>query len=598
MIRETFETFEKLLDKHGDKIIYQNKVLGKGTYVIVSSDKKSYEVFDVDEKQDFFNIDVETRMKLIKMNYFSCLVDMNKPVDFKKTIHSNNYMSFFLKKNHVISEEDNSKRDIKKQSKEHQLVLNCVDRYFDTIESIVPSENSTKKADLELLGMYESLGEPLKPIDKKVLEENKKWIKDNILLLKEDNNYRDDDNYLKIFFEDTEERYLNEFNRYFIPKVFNSNAYNTFIDEILHGLPNDNMQLNQNKPSLKCLTRKNVCPVLLPLKDALLQYKYFNYLMTFIESGERVVYVDEEGFYSYNDIKSRMNTFNGYVIKLSKGTSLDVSGFDIVAGYNPKKLKRKFNFQNVLDVNCDESSKQYYEVKTSLFEIHDLVDKIIFDGKLKTNYFNDDIKLKNKIVEKALKSTKEKMFNWFYLGKEKEGHMLLRKYIPEIIKQSIIEGYKNKSRHQFNLFYSLILHYEYEGSRSMEQIKDIREAIIAKLYLNCENGEAQYLDSDEQYYFAVGQVIKYLLSLKNTNKISQADINIMLNCKNDTQLKREIEKLYKKYNHSKYANSKKFRALYAMVLAYNPNSRKVNTTNLLAGYLGLTILKNNEKKDA
>ena len=67
MIRETFETFEKLLDKHGDKIIYQNKVLGKGTYVIVSSDKKSYEVFDVDEKQDFFNIDVETRMKLIKI---------------------------------------------------------------------------------------------------------------------------------------------------------------------------------------------------------------------------------------------------------------------------------------------------------------------------------------------------------------------------------------------------------------------------------------------------------------------------------------------------------------------------------------------------
>ena len=50
-------------------------------------------------------------------DYYSKLVDMNKPMDTTKTIHSNNYLSVFIKKENI------KKGNIKKVNNKKQNAL-------------------------------------------------------------------------------------------------------------------------------------------------------------------------------------------------------------------------------------------------------------------------------------------------------------------------------------------------------------------------------------------------------------------------------------------------------------------------------------------
>ena len=588
MIKEPIETFKMLFEKYGDDLIYETRTLKVGTYVVVDFDKKSYEMFNIEGKNDVISPSVYK--ELAKMDYLSSLVTMDKPVDPKKTIHSNNYMSFFIKK-------DNLSEDIVNDKSTNKNIYNAIDRYFSTIQTLTPDKESKKKDDKEKLNMYKLLGIELMDIDIEELQRNKVWLENNILKLKEDSEYKDDKNYLKVFFKSSEKRFSNEQIRYLVPKVYNSNNYNTYVEGVLYGLPGDNMQLNDKKPSLKQMTRKNYCPILITLEDALIQYKFFNYLMNFASNGENVLYVNDEGFYTYEQIKNQRNSFNGYLLKLKRDKALNLIDFKVVMGYKPKKLNKEFSFENVLEVAENEESSIKYGIKTSLIEIYNLVDEIIFYKMLKTNIFNDDIKIKNQDLKRLVELTKDSMFSWFYQGKEKEGYMALKRMFISILKNSIYQGHFNKAKVQFNLLYSLMLHFENGGKGMANIIKDVREQLIEKLDINCNKNEIQYIDNDEQYYYSVGQVVKYLLSLKNTIKVNQSEINAMLNSRNDKKLKSEIEKLYKRYNHSKYINSKKFNALYAMVLSYRPDNTKIDSTTLLAGYLGISMLKNNKNEE-
>lgn len=588
MIKEPIQTFKLLLEKHGDSIIYETKTLVKGTYVIVDIEKDSYEIFNIEGKDDVINPFIYK--ELCKMDYLSSLVSMDKPVDSKKTIHSNNYMSFFIKKENLNEEIVNNIENTKS-------IFNAIPRYFDAIQNIIPEKTSNKKDDILKLKMYDLLENKILDIDMEKLEKNKSWLENNILKLKKDSEYKDDKNYLKIFFKDTEERFLNEYNRYLVPKIYNSNDYNVYVNDILYGLPGDNMQLNSNKPSLKLMTRKNYCPTLLTLEEALLQYKFFNYLMNFALNGERVLYVNDEGFYTYDQIKERRNSFNGYLLKLKRGTTLNIVDFNVIMGYKSNQLNKEFNFINILETKEDEDYSIKYGKKQTLIELHNLVNDIIFYKMLESNYFNDDIKIKNQNLKKMIELTKDNMFNWFYLGKEKEGYLALKRIFVDIIKNTLYQGYFNKAKIQFNLLYSLMLHFENGGENMSNLIDDVRKQLISKIEIASTKNEVQYIDNDEQYYYSVGQLAKYLLSLKNTSKLSQSEINSILNSRNDKKLKNEIEKLYKKNNHSKYINSKKFTTLYSMVLSYSPTSLKIDSTSLLAGFLGISILKNNNNEE-
>ena len=91
MIDEALEVFRKIYDKEGEELVVSKHIPKDGTYILVniksgkiikklniSYNKKSKKIdSELDQYYGYFRA----------FDYYSNLIDMNKPMDPKKTIH-------------------------------------------------------------------------------------------------------------------------------------------------------------------------------------------------------------------------------------------------------------------------------------------------------------------------------------------------------------------------------------------------------------------------------------------------------------------------------------------------------------------------------
>lgn len=90
----------------------------------------------------------------------------------------------------------------------------------------------------------------------------------------------------------------------------------------------------------------------------------------------------------------------------------------------------------------------------------------------------------------------------------------------------------------------------------------IKERLNAKDYKGLEN--------DREFYFVVGQMVRYLDYKRKAAKKTQSMINPFLNAKTGQVLKEQILRYYKKYNYDIASGDKKVSRLYAMIQGYEP----------------------------
>ena len=257
MLRECIEIFNKVYAEKGEKLITDSYELELGDYFIVKEDR-NFEHIKIEKNSD--SASVERYDYLAERDYYSNLLDMNKPIDGKKQIHSNNYLSFFIK-NNVLEE----KKDI---------LDDVIKKYYEILKNPLLKYDKGEKR-----RVYEELEKQLgKPKIEKI-EKNYQWIKNNLYLLKE--RTKESKNYIKIFFDEDLEEYKKESKRYIIPNIYNSTNYNVKINNKTYGLPNDNLNLNIKKPYLENKTRKKnyTVPYLLDEEEVLEQK---NFLIIFI----------------------------------------------------------------------------------------------------------------------------------------------------------------------------------------------------------------------------------------------------------------------------------------------------------------------------
>lgn len=119
---------------------------------------------------------------------------------------------------------------------------------------------------------------------------------------------------------------------------------------------------------------------------------------------------------------------------------------------------------------------------------------------------------------------------------------------------------------------------------------DILGGIVAVLRKKINSDTTDKIDTDLEYYFAVGQLASYLLSLNKSNKKMHSLINPVLNCKTDEKLMAEIRKLFRKYNYAINKGSKRFNNLNTMILGYVPENSKIQEDILVAGYLYSSLI--------
>ena len=94
MLKECLDVFKKIYEEKGESLILDTYVPAEGAYVLVDRDGAIKEIKELPKQKE----PPEDFESFIEKDYLSALIDMNKPIDKKKVIHSNNYYAFWVKK--------------------------------------------------------------------------------------------------------------------------------------------------------------------------------------------------------------------------------------------------------------------------------------------------------------------------------------------------------------------------------------------------------------------------------------------------------------------------------------------------------------------
>ena len=585
MITECLQVFQKMLEKD-ENLILREYIPADGTYIILDKNcqikgqpveiKMDKKTGNIDRSATYYN-------DICFYDYHSKLISMNKPQDPAKIIHSNNYFSFWVKKESITN---------------GKLTEEVIDKYYDILEE--PIKKYEKGKALEL---YKSVEASLGSVNKEILHKNKAWIKEHIFSINEsipvDLEKKD---YLKIFFEADFSEYEKEGKRYFIPNIYNSNNYNIKVKDKVLGLPDNNQGMNAKKPFLSIKTRKVPTPYLLDENQVMLQKQLFDYFMNFVSAGKYNVYVDlerNEFIACRNDDKNKgfpIGSICGFFLRLQKGKNEAEIHYQDVVPFYENKLEKEMDYIDYMQIPNEKHPEYEMEYHTydKFSEIERLIDDIFFSKMLRNNYFTeaDKLSITEEGLRRGLLQNRMKLFSWLRLNHKEGIEKIVDGGFLELIKSSIINGYNGKAIRQINLRLSLLQYLAKGGENMADFSVSMRENLKHKLV----SDESVGLESDSEFYYAVGQLTRYYIFLNKGSKKNESLINPILNAKNSNSIKDKLVQYYKKYNYDIVLGSKRADALYKMVLGYETEGR-VQQDMICMGFVdnNLVLEKKEEK---
>lgn len=581
MIKDCLEVFKKNLEAKGERYILDNYIPKDGTYILVKMVGNQFEMaspLDViyDKKNKVMKGKEDGRFSMIcAMDYYSKLIEMNKPMDSGKIIHSNNYLSFVVKKESIKNE---------------KLTQSIIDGYYGIL--LDPSEKYKKSK--KSSSLYNEVVNDIGLVDQSFLEAIHKWIIDNIFTLEVNLDKKD---YLKIFFmleneQETRNLYAKEYKRYLLPNIYNSNDFNVEIENHICGLPNDNMGMNSKKPYLANKNRGQIeVPYLINQENALLQVQFFDYLQGLASKGKYNIYFDIDNITikGYGSTEGPEAQMHGYFLRIQKGKELEIHNCDTVVSYNPNLIPT-FYYRNIIRWKGDEYGESIKKRK----ELEMTVNDVLFGGKLIYNYFTDsgDLKREDSALRNNLIVGRDQLFSWFYKNEGADISEIMQMVSTALIKDSVSKGYRKKAKKQLNLKWSFKDYFL--QNREMEERMNRVEENFDK---HVERADSWDFDGDDaEYYFAVGQVV-YCLIIRNKGKKTPFSLaNTFFNAKSDKIIKRELTSMFKKYSYDISIKSMKLKNVLSRILLYQPEAA-VNQDMILAGLMSNNAIVKHEEKE-
>jgi len=572
LIDEALEVFKKIYDKEGEKLVVNKHIPKDGTYILVNIKsgkiiKKLNISYDkkVDREFNYYYRYVKA------FDYYSNLVDMNKPMDPKKTIHSNQIYSFFIKKDSI---------------RENKLTKSIIEGYKKNLLNPEGKYNSKEAKEL-----YKNIAEKLPKIEKDVVEDIFLWIEDNVNEnLLENDNKKD---YLKIFFveEDLDkslEVFKNEHKRYIIPNIFNSNDYNKKVGKIIYGASNNNMGLNAKKAFLENKTRRVSIPYLVNTDEILLQYAFYNYLLPEVKQGNYFIYFLENEIIP-KTYKEGCPNGAKYLLNASYSKDVDIKNFNVISKNNDEEII--INFKEILHKKKKDTDEIEYG-NLNREKMMNNINKILFYNSLLGNFLlNDgDLDIKDIEVKKLLMKYRNSFYKWFYLNDEAEVKKNIRKIYLDAVMVAIGNGHFFKASQQLDFGFCLEKYF-YGKSELMEEIMNVKE-----VFLNHTLSEEEWeFLNDEEYFFAVGQILAYINYMRNSKAKSLNFIKQLTFVKNIDVLKEKIKKIVISYSHIFETKNKKINRTVSNISLYQPKEIRIDI--LLAGFTAdIIFFKKREEK--
>ena len=590
MLQEAMEVFQIMLQEKGERIITDAYIPKDGTYRLIVMKDDGWVIKDpvdiiFNKKTNTVDISNDMDYLLIQeLDYKSKLLEMNKPIDPKKVIHSNNYLSLAVKKESVTS---------------GKLSEEIIQQYYEILRN--PNKKNEKKTQARALYHVaeERLGQPdIEAIDKieKFILANKQDIWKDINLEKK--------NYVKLFFvyqeeKKTKEIYKIESERYLIPNIYNNNNFNMEFEKGIVGLPNDNMGMNSKKPYLENKTRKVKVPYLLDQESALLQSKFFDYLFGQVSKKRFHIYVDniDKKICSYTNKDKPEDIVSGYYLRCRMGKAgAEICEADVITHYKTK-LEPGLVLKNYIEIpeeRIEKSKIHYDEAIEDQWVIMDLINGIFFEGKLKNNFFTDakDMNIYDDCLKQSILKSRNILANWFWRGEQNQLVKILDDVSLALIKNSILNDETFAAQRKFNLRWSLL---EYLDDQEVGvHMSEIRNQL--REHINVAKDVEWDFISDEEYSYAVGQAVSYLLHLSKANNKTEAYVNPFFNAKNSKVIKQRLLRMYKKYNYQIiHINGGRNAQLLSHVMEYEP--KEIKHELIMAGFTAPSLMYEKKTDD-
>lgn len=586
MLQDCVQVFKTILERESEQFLIDNYMPKDGFYIIVSDYEGQFQIDETieiryDKKQDILLGQSNPRIHDIRYwDYHSVVLDTQKVIK-DKAIHSNNYLTFFMKAENLTN---------------NRVTVSSINEYFDRLSNPYIKHSNKKSREI-----YQDIESRLQPIDIELLERIRQWLIENLSNFSTMGiNFQNGD-YFKIFFKYSRELYMQESIRYLVPNIYNSNEYNLSIEDRILGLPNNNMGMNSKKPYLENKSRGSIYPYLLDSEEVMLQKKMFDYLSSLAAIGKNNIYIDLDNIkiIALKNGEYLDSDFSGIFLRIMKAKETAIIDMDTVNHYR-YQLPSTFVLQNIVQVDLHDTKvdllKYYDRPIEKLSGMQEIINEILFNKYLVSNYSTDPENLPNNmddVLRYNLLISRNQLSNWFYKGESTGIGMLLKKVSINLVLSSISSGYYNKACHQFNLGCTLSDYFS-KGDRNMENI--VKDDIVQKLRIKINASETDSISDDMEYYFAIGQVVNYFISLNKGSRKTHSLANPFFLATNDRIIKNKLKNLFVRYNYAISTKSKRFNNLYGMIEKYIPTGN-IDQDMMIAGYLSNSLIYEKEEKE-
>lgn len=609
MLLDMVQGFKKLYDKEGDTIIAEQYSLKRGIYIIVNDNGIKDTMFIEDnnnvpeDKEELFNyIKIRDYLSILKQ------YDTNKCVSGKaKSIHSNNFLTLFIR--------EKKAKPIIKNSTVNPVIKEQIEMYFKQFlmwkeEELIAKKNS------DINNPKEFILTKTKEFNEDLFNKSKAAIMNLLIdlpeLLKE---YELKDNdYIRIFYETAIDDYDIEYRRYMIRKIFNKDKYHLFKNGDVYGISGIELNNNSNKPSLILKSMRTEIPLRLNFDTLLMIQKLYEFLWFYkvprynkkLDKTEYVSTITKKLYIPIDfDIKgldlTKYNSFNKpvYYVATGNGEEFNIVDYDIL-----------YPFDTDIDLMIEDYFKEEEEniQLNSLIDLESLVNKIFFNFNLVKNYHTEKINnngdkfsLPNNLVC-ILYSSRCLFHDWFRKGTDLGIVKPLTKTMNEIIAiwADSEEITTIRIKDMLNLKWAIIGYLnEREGGAPLnlrEYLDEIRSDLRVKI--NDKSDTENYIYDTEEFYYACGQLIYYLLTQNKKNFKKHQTISKFLKCTNSTKLKAEIAKLCAEVTINISAYNYRFKNLYSMIVTYNERSNVQEYIDYLqAGLYQSSLMYEKSKKE-
>lgn len=584
MIRDLLTALKQM--GNPDELAIANHNLKEGLYILVDVDGKRYR----DLLAGSEDLSGELYESIRARDFYSALIEMNKPVDGKKKIHSNNIYALSFKYFDPLkaSKDDLKKNPVNIYSSEN--INEHIDRYFTAL-------NNWYKDNSSILDKTSN-----KPVD----TNESKRCKDifiNIIpmLIELVQKYKlKQGKYIKLFIDEPIEKYKEACDLYLIPKVFNNNDFNIEIDGEIYGLSNANMGLNAKKPYLAHRTTKYKVPYRLTLSEALDAYRLLMWLDAQEDQGrpKNLGYLPLEKTNNYSLLDDVTRNTSAYYLHMARGKAGVVIDDYETLPYIQKDLDKPIKIKNYLNLPNHED-----RLITEMRQLESLIDEILFSYYLVKSYYDDPAPVKKYPLSARQAAIIQISKNAFLSYFRKSSKTILPGLIDRVSLEMILEKL-NQNDHMrveetyfakaLNLRFALLEYFEIGGKEKLgttilnlyEQLKELLQVSKPEKPLKCE--------SDELFYFASGQLARYLVSQSKAQSVKYSFITPMLRAKSSAKVKEELISLLNRYGYDRVIYGGDYRSpfenLLFLVSSYDCADNENKVDLILAGFTAPNLL--------